>query len=264
MRNLLIDRRVWFVLALVATGGILLLLGGSGRAEKSGKSAESDCATVWRESRASERAKGHPDGEARRQADSARVDCEERQLPQNEAASGVDAACLKDGGRRNASASAEPSRVGIYFSCRGDVLESGHPLYLFEEEVDPGADTTTRLQAAISAYLEGPSMNQREQGYMTALPPISLVDSLDRVTIKGPTAVVSLNERFVDLVASNGPVGTSSGSLAFLDELGTTALQFDEIRRVEVQVSGDCEAFWRLLEMSCQVLDRALLHSTVE
>ncbi len=189
--------------------------------------------------------------QARREADLAREKCEQQGALRAPAEREVEA-CAGDEDRRNAPPPAGRSAVAVYFSCKADIASKRHPVYRFTREVSTEADLAERLEEALLAYLEGPSEEQRKRGYLTALP-TPLTGALEGVSIEDGVANVSFSKTLAESLAGSGG---STRSLVLLDELRATVFQFERIRRLQLQLGGDCRAFFRTLEMSCEAIER--------
>jgi hypothetical protein len=61
------------------------------------------------------------------------------------------------------------------------------------------------------------------------------------------------------ILINNASTPTGTQLFLLLGELLDNAFQFDEVRSVEFQVNGSCEAFWAFLQAGddvCNVLDK--------
>ncbi len=261
------DRGAWLGLAMhVLTPALALVFtlvacaeGGTGAATSSLPSPSTlSCVDLWVEVYDTSVASGVTSGEARRLADAARAECEGLGTTVPSIAPGPVSACSGDDQRRNAPAIVDdPRYVSVYFSCEGDFAflgTSAQPLYMFVREIPSSMTDTSdeRLEAALSAYLAGPRPNEVDRGYFSA-GAAPLADLLTTAEITRGTARIDFSSKVVDHL---GNIGTATASQVFLLEMQATAFQFPEVKEVVIQVDGDCDAFWRLLEMSCQSIQR--------
>jgi hypothetical protein len=167
--------------------------------------------------------------------------------------------CADDVSLQNAPPGTDdPTMVGVYFSCRADAATLGtpeQPVYLAMREI-PAELTDTdeeRLEGAVRAYIAGPTPEEQDRGYSSAAPS-SLASAIHEVRIDGRTAVIDFSAEVASLQLGN--LGTSTATLVFVIELGATVFQFDGIGQLTLQVQGDCEQFWRLMERTCTVIER--------
>jgi hypothetical protein len=133
-----------------------------------------------------------------------------------------------------------------------NVGAAGQPVYRFTRRVAASTDTATRLEAALRAYLRGPTRSEKQLGYMTAVP-TPFGAALRAVSVQGRHALVSFTPA---LEARVGALPTAAAD-AFLLELRTTVFESGDIQQLELDVAGECERFWRLLEgrVSCATLE---------
>lgn len=147
--------------------------------------------------------------------------------------------------------------VGVYFSCGADSATLGtpeQPVYLAMREIPAELTDTVdeRLEGAVRAYISGPTPQEQDRGYFSAAP-ASLASAIQEVRIDGSAAVID----FAPKVAGQlGNLGTSTATEVFVIELGATVFQFDGIDQLTLQIQGDCEQFWRLMERTCTVIKR--------
>lgn len=217
-------------------------------------SSQRDCAAKWDDTRAGAREAGQPDGEARRQADLARANCEEissSEYPPGAEKTPDSPPCLEEHQRRDAPPPRDSSQIAVYFSCRGNMGAQTLPVYMHERPIGTAERTVEALlEQALNEYLRGPSSEEQKRGYLTALGS-SIPDGLAGVQVAAGEAIVD----FSDQIESVGPLATTAG-LAMLEELRTIVLQFSEIDRVILRIEGDCERYWRLVESDCEVVTR--------
>lgn len=215
------------------------------------ESLSASCASVWVETREAIRRSGAPDGEARRHADLAREECERPLMgtaPSPRAAS----PCAEDAERRNAPGPRGDRSAAVYFSCMADVGTKQQPVYRFIRPVEPSPDLARSVEVALLAYLNGPTNEEKQLGYMTAIP-TPFPGALQRVLVDGPLATASFTPALEQRIGAL----PSAAAEAFLLELRATVFQFQEIERLALDVAGDCQRFGRLLESSCVSLERA-------
>ena len=228
-------------------------VGGAGENRPDFRTALADsCAGNWAKTRDDLRASGSPDGEARRQADLAREKCEEPLAGSSESPRAA-SPCADDTNRRNAPGARRADVASVYFSCMANVGATSQPVYRFTRRVAASTDAATRLEAALRAYLQGPTRAEKQLGYMTAVP-TPFGDALQGVSVQGRRAIVSFTPA---LEARVGALPTAAAE-AFLLELRTTVFQSGDIQQLELDIAGECDRFWRLLEgrVSCATLER--------
>ncbi len=147
--------------------------------------------------------------------------------------------------------------VGIYLSCEADfglVGTPAQPVYLAMREI-PSALTSSpaaRLEGAVRAYIAGPTPEEEKDGYFSAAP-TSLAAAIRDVSINGSGATIDFS---ADVSARMGNLGTSTATDVFMIELAATAFQFEGVDQLTLQVDGDCESFWRLVERTCTTITR--------
>jgi hypothetical protein len=216
-----------------------------------------DCATLWTTVRESAVASGIEDGEARRLADQARVECEgvKGEVTGDQFA---DAPCGKDESARNAAPpGGNPKTIGIYLSCKADFTVIGtpeQPVYLAMREI-PGSLTGSaagQLEGAVRAYFAGPTAEEQSDGYFSA-GPASMAEAIKNVSISGNSATIDFSADAGDRM---GNLGTSTGTAVFIIELSATVFQFEGVDQLTLQVEGNCEGFWHLIERDCRVIKR--------
>lgn len=161
--------------------------------------------------------------------------------------------CASDDSLRNAPPPVGDSTVvGVYFSCEADVGLPDQPLYLFVRELpSPSEELLPRLHGALTSYLMGPDQEEKDRGYLTALP-TPIPEALESVSVEGDHATVN----FSPVLESVNSLSAGTPSQVFLTELRRNVFQFAEIEHLTLLVAGDCERFWRMLEGLCQTLDR--------
>ena len=221
--------------------------------------AEKTCAELWADVYEASINSDIADGESRRLADSARAECEGLGNTVPTIDTGPDVACAGDGERRNAlPVSGDDKYVSVYFSCEADFATLGtlkQPLYMFSREIPQSMTDTLdhRLLAAIRTYLTGPRLVDVSRGYFSA-GAAALADDLAQVSIADGTATVDFDATVED---HWGNLSTSTAGQVFLLEIQAVAFQFPEVKSLVLRVGGDCDRFWKMLEGSCQTVDRA-------
>lgn len=220
-----------------------------GQAQTEGEADDQNpCAALWQQTREQARSEGERDGEARRQADEARAECEAKQRERNEGDDDPDGRSevqCEPGPRRVESwdDAQKTGRAGImvFFGCEHQATERGFPVHEFnhgDEDGEPGQ----RLATAVEAYLEGPDDAITEAGYTSALGETG-ANSLNGVTVDNGAAKLS----FTQALADDSELGSSAVNDAFLAQIVATALQFPEIDTVQFEMDGSCKAFWEEL-----------------
>lgn len=240
------------LLVVIAAVG-MSTVGGAGENRPDWRAALADsCASLWVTTRDDLRVSGAPDGEARRHADLAREKCEEPLVGSRESPRAA-APCADDTNRRNAPGARRADVASVYFSCMANVGAQGQPVYRFTRRVVDTSDAAIRLEAALRAYLQGPTRAEKQLGYMTAVP-TPFGDALQGVSVQGRRAIVSFTPA---LEARVGALPTAAAD-AFLLELKTTVFESGDIQQLDLDIAGECERFWRLLEGrgSCVTLER--------
>jgi hypothetical protein len=165
--------------------------------------------------------------------------------------------CADDVSQGAPPATGDPKMVGVYFSCRADSATIGtprQPVYLAMREI-PAQLTDTldeRLEGAVRAYIAGPTPEEQDSGYFSAAPS-SLARAIQEVRIDGSAAVIDFSPK---VGGQLGNLGTTTATDVFIIELRATVFQFDRLDQLTLQIEGDCEQFWRLLERTCTVIRR--------
>lgn len=219
-----------------------------------------DCAALWTSVRDSAVASGVADGEARRLADQARVECEQAKggAPVTGADELTDAPCGKELDAKNAAApKGDPKTVGVYLSCKADFALVGtpqQPVYLAMREIPASltGSEAERLEGAVRAYMAGPTPEEQSRGYFSAAP-TSMAATIEDVSISGSSATINFSPDVADHI---GNLTAGTAGQVFVIELGATVFQFAGIDQLTLQVEGDCERFWHLMERTCSVIER--------
>jgi hypothetical protein len=165
--------------------------------------------------------------------------------------------CADDIDRLDAAPVEDVGSVSVYFSCEADADLLGaeaQPVYMFARSIPEGLSGTAdgRLEAALRAYFDGPTPEEVELDYFSPAPP-SLGPAIQGVSISDGIATVDFDGA---TIGDLGGLGTSTASLTFLLELRAVTFQFPEVQQLVLQVDGDCDSFWHMLEMSCQTISR--------
>lgn len=143
--------------------------------------------------------------------------------------------------------------VFVYFD--GPVQESGieGPRVALARAVPPG---TGALTHALRELLSGPTPEDRTDGpygEYSSWFSTETAGMLRSATLEDGLAVVD----FHDLRPVIPNASTSAGSALLLGQLEATVFQFPEVRRVELRIDGDCEAFMAWLQYGCEQLPRS-------
>jgi Sporulation and spore germination len=108
----------------------------------------------------------------------------------------------------------------------------------------------SRLEAAITALLAGPTQSERETGLHSWFS-TATANTLNGVTIdEGGAAVID----FADFSSIIPNASTSAGRQQLISEIRATVFQFGELTSAELQFDGNCAAFWFWLEALCSPL----------
>lgn len=207
------------------------------------------CARQWPLTRERARSEGQRDGEARRAADNERASCEAevyRRLPAPQPppapvcgpgpapVQSLDGALVVSEGELN-----------VLLTCGGESL--GFPAFVVTRLSPVSADPSARLQAAVGAWLAGPSPQELAAGYTTVFG-ADRSDLLQGVRVQGERAYVDLTEAFERLPN----LTTSTAGSYFLTQAAVAARQVPEFQKVEYTIAGSCDRFARALELhSC-------------
>ena len=123
-----------------------------------------------------------------------------------------EATCGEDDERGNAQPANELSAVSVYFSCQADAAllgTEGQPLYMFVRPIPEGfSEPAEQLDAALRAYLAGPTLGEAANGYFSAAPQ-GLASAMERVSVSGETATVDFGSAAEDDI---GNLGTATAS----------------------------------------------------
>lgn len=200
-------RRVgWLWLAALLV--VLAVLAGAcaneagNRAQPEQQPSAVDCAQLWTTVRETAVASGVDDGEARRLADQARLECEIANETIPPEAEIDEFLCADDVSLQDARPTTDdPKMVGVYFSCGADSATlgtPGQPVYLAMREIPAELTDTVdeRLEGAVRAYISGPTPQEQDRGYFSAAP-ASLASAFQEVRIDGSAAVIDFSPKFV-------------------------------------------------------------------
>jgi len=230
---------------------------GSGESSPSAQPTDlTGCAALWTSVRETVVDSGLPDGVARRQADLARAECEERILATQTPPTVTEKtfACADDA-PADATVSNDQKSVAVYFSCLATSRRADTPVYEFIRPVESSDDLASRIESAITAYLAGPTDSEAARGYFAVIAN-PLTDPIADVKVDDDVAVVNFTPAIVE---RNGGF-TSAASEAAVRELAWTVFQFEGVPALRLQVGGDCTGFWRMLQMICTSLEPESFH----
>jgi len=144
-------------------------------------------------------------------------------------------------------APAPDAPVYAFFSCAADSVEA-RPVARHGQAADP----ESRLEAALSGLLGGPTPDEQAAGYFSFFSEETEL-ALNAVTIEPDgTAVVDLG----DIRGFIPNASSSAGSELLLAQLNATVFQVAEVTGVEYRIDGSCEAFWEWLQRSCEIVPR--------
>lgn len=141
----------------------------------------------------------------------------------------------------------------------GDVVEDTEPgpgsvaVYLYCEGTMPGPvavtravpDDATPIETATEALADGPTDEERDQGFYSTLAELGDVVVVDaRIDEEGSRAVVDL----ANLPDELTPEQRSFLPPGFLEQIAFTVFHLDDaIQEIELRRDGSCDAFWDLL-----------------
>lgn len=176
---------------------------------------------------------------------------QETDPPGAEAAQTEDPACASEEERKNAPPPSENDKVGVYFSCIATIGTQNQPLYMFERSVPPDQQTEEgRIFVTVTEYLEGPDEEEAADGYLTAIGK-RVENVLKSVQIDGDHVTLD----FSSAIEPDIP-GTSTAGQVLVLEVKALANQFPQFRSLDLLIEGDCDRFWKLMEKSCQTVNR--------
>ena len=224
---------------------------GSGESSPSAQPTDlTGCAALWTSVRETVVDSGLPDGVARRQADLARAECEERILATQTPPTVIEKtfACAEDE-PAEATVSNEQKSVAVYFSCVATSAGAGFPVYEFIRPVESSDDLASRIDSAIMAYLAGPTDAEAARGYFAVIAN-PLTDPIADIRVDNGVAVVNFTPAMPE---RNGGFTTTAGENA-IRELAWTVFQFDGVTELHLEVGGDCAQFWHMFESICHAV----------
>ena len=144
-------------------------------------------------------------------------------------------------------APAPDAPVYAFFTCAADSVEA-RPV----ARPAQAADSESRLEAALSGLLGGPTADEQAAGYFSFFSAETEL-ALNAVTIEPDgTAIVDLE----DIRGLIPNASSSAGSELLLAQLNATVFQVAEVTGVEYRIDGSCEAFWEWLQRSCEIVPR--------
>jgi Sporulation and spore germination len=158
--------------------------------------------------------------------------------------------CAEEQERKDAPPPQNLSLVAVYFSCEANIGTRNLPVYMLAREMRGEPTIENRMRTALTEYLEGPTQKETDRGYVTPLG-ASIPEALESVMVEGSEATVS----FSPTIEEYATLATTAGQV-LIGEISAVVFQFPQIERLNLQVSGDCERFWRLLESVCSQLSR--------
>lgn len=168
----------------------------------------------------------HVERAANRVDDYIRSTCAEQPAPDATTAAEADLACRDTGPQQTTNGT-----VLVYFGC-GYGPDPLRPV----SRTAPEGGLSEQLQFVITQFAQGPTANEREQGYQSVLPgDPSYVLGVEHVPSEG-TVVVSFDPRIREV----NTLGTAGVSLPFVDGLRETALQFDGVQTLRLETNGEC------------------------
>lgn len=138
--------------------------------------------------------------------------------------------------------------VSAYFHCAGAELEPPKPV----SRPAQAADSVSRLEAAITGLLGGPTEQARGAGYVSLFSEQTAL-ALNSVEI-GADGLAIVD--FADLRTAMTTASTSTGSQILLAQLDATVFQVPEVESVEYRIHGSCDTFWEWLQRVCEIVPR--------
>ncbi|HNS33253.1 MAG TPA: GerMN domain-containing protein [bacterium] len=119
------------------------------------------------------------------------------------------------------------NRVLVYFTIYDESLQKAH-LSPVTRKIAPVSDTEERIRRAIEELLKGPSADEKEKGFASAMPEKA---SLLNVYIQDGTVHLDFSK----------DIEKGGGSMLMMERLAQivfTATQFDSIKNVRFQIEG--------------------------
>lgn len=191
------------------------------------------CAARWTQVREQGSQQGLSDGEARRRADSARLECEGRRRSSPPASESAGCPQRADRLMSLAEVPRQPRQLRIYVTCEREPGRLGMPLTGIPRQAPDGSAPQT-ARAAVDAYLAGVTADERAAGYATVIEGARLVT--DVLENDGAVVVVFSSE-----LLRSAQLGTTTFNDRLIAELSATALQF--AASVDFQIEGSCRRF---------------------
>ena len=137
--------------------------------------------------------------------------------------------------------------VTVFFPCG---VPDGLEMAGGTRSVARNLDADERLDAALRAFLDGPTELERSAG-MSAVAPTGSADLLTSVTVWADgLAQIDFAPAIGDLDA----LSERSRTDTFTRALRATALHFAEVTALELQIDGSCEDFFALFGGACEHL----------
>ena len=136
--------------------------------------------------------------------------------------------------------------VLVFFPCGSpdSDLSSGF------RPVDASLSIDERLEFALQALLGGPTALEAQAGMSGVVPSES--GDLLLATSVAPDGLAQVD--FAPALLEINNLSTSAAGGAFLRAVQQTGLQFEDVTALELRVDGSCDAFFTLLQSTCQHL----------
>lgn len=139
-------------------------------------------------------------------------------------------------------------KVVVVFACKV-TGPAGEAVGRSQDRKSRGGGVELRLVDALKELAEGPTADERAQGYEAVTGPTVLPES---VSLKGGVATID----YPQSLASVPALGGSQGSEDFLYSVRSTAFQFPAVRSIQITMGNSCDAFWNLVQRECQIVER--------
>jgi hypothetical protein len=137
-----------------------------------------------------------------------------------------------------------PNEVAVHFPC-GDEDFHYQPV---ARDLHPGMSP---IESALRHLLAGPTSNEQAIGFISWFSE-ETADALISVTVKEGHLVADFN---AGILVNNA--STSSGAVAFNDELRVNLFAFDEVDSIEFHINGSCEGWSAYFESDgCWIVTR--------
>jgi hypothetical protein len=139
----------------------------------------------------------------------------------------------------------------VHFNCGDGIDPEFKPVH---REFVTDLPIEAAVAEVFAEVLKGPTVAEREAGYSSFFSEES-ADALLSVTYQDATQGLVIDFTEAALVDN---ASTSTGSQFYLGELLANAFQFEEVRSIEFQINGSCQAFWEFLQAGpeCNAIDR--------